>query len=98
MTISNPGSKFIERPLCSLSFVSENNSYEENLSALLSLLRQSPDNAVIVIPELAVTNFDYDNFENAADYAAVITEALLAAPGEQIIAATMIERRDDGKI
>ncbi len=89
---------FKERPLCSLSFVSENNSYEENLSSLLSLIKQAPSNAVVVIPELAITNFDYDNFERAADYAAVITEALLKASGEQIIAATMIERREDGKI
>ena len=89
---------FKERPLCSLSFVSENHSYEENLSALLSLIKQAPSNAIIVIPELAVTNFDYDNFTKAADYATVITEALLAAADEQIITATMIERRDDGKI
>ena len=89
---------FKERPLCSLSFVSENHSYEENLSALLSLIKQAPSDAIIVIPELAVTNFDYDNFEKAAEYATVITEALLAAADEQIITATMIERRDDGKI
>ena len=98
MTISSPGSKFIERPLCSLSFVSENKSYEENLSALLSLIKQAPSDAIIVIPELAITNFDYDNFEKAADYSEVITETLLAAADEQIIAATMIERREDGKI
>ena len=98
MTTSNPESKFIERPLCSLSFVSENNSYEENLSTLLSMIKQAPSNAVIVIPELAITNFDYDNFEKAADYAKVITKALLETASEQIIAATMIERRADGKI
>ena len=89
---------FKERPLCSLSFVSENHSYEENLSTLLTLIKHSPDNAIIVLPELAVTNFDYENFAKAADYAAVITKALLEAADEQIIAATMIERRADGKI
>ena len=98
MTISSPGSKFVERPLCSLCFVSENNSYKENLSSLLSLIKQAPSNAIVVIPELAITNFDYDNFEKAAEYATVITKALLEAADEQIIAATMIERRDDGKI
>jgi len=98
LTISSPGSKFIERPLCSLSFVSENNSYEENLSALLSLIKQAPSDAIIVIPELAITNFDYDNFEKAADYAKVITQKLLEAADEQIIVATMIERRENGKI
>lgn len=96
LTISK--SNFVERPLCSLSFVSEDNSYEENLSSLLVLINQIPANAVIVIPELAITGFDYECFDAAADYADVITEALLEAAGEQIIAATMIERREDGKI
>ena len=98
LTISSPGSKFIERPLCSLSFVSENKSYEENLSSVLDLIKQAPDNAIIVIPELSITNFDYDNFEKAAEYAAVITKALLEVADKQIIAATMIEKREDGKI
>jgi len=89
---------FKERPLCSLSFVSEGNSYDKNLSALLSLIEEAPSDAVIVIPELAVTNFDYDHFDEAAAYAAVITEALLKRAAEQIIAITMIERRDDGRI
>ncbi len=88
---------FKERPLCSLSFVSEGYSYEENLSTLLALIKQAPANAIIVLPELAVTNFDYDHFELAADYAEVITKKLLEAAGEQIIAATMIEKREDGK-
>jgi omega-amidase len=88
---------FKERPLCSLSFVSEDHSYEENLSTLLSLIKQAPSNAIIVLPELSITNFDYDNFEKAADYAAVITKALIEVANEQIIAATMIERREDGK-
>ena len=89
---------FKERPLCSLAFSSEAKSYEENLSALLSLVKKAPSNALIVFPEVAVTNFDYDHFEAAADYAAVITAALSAAAGERIIAATMIERGADGRI
>jgi predicted amidohydrolase len=89
---------FKERPLCSLSFVSEGNSYDENLSALLSLIQEAPSNAVIVMPELAVTNFDYERFDEAAAYAPVITGALSEAAGEQIIAVTMIERRGDGRI
>lgn len=89
---------FKERPLCSLAFVSEGNSYEQNLSALLSLIKEAPLNAVIVVPEVAVTNFDYDHFDEAAAYAAVITEALLAVADEQIVAVTMIEKREAGRI
>ncbi|MDA3945164.1 MAG: carbon-nitrogen hydrolase family protein [Helicobacteraceae bacterium] len=96
MTISKPD--FIERPLCSLSFKSENHSYEENLTSLLSLVKQTPVDAVIVFPELAITNFDYDNFEAAAAYSEVITKKLLEAAQEKIIVATMIEKLEDGRI
>jgi predicted amidohydrolase len=89
---------FKERPLCSLAFSSEANSYDENLAALLSLAKNAPANALIVFPEVAVTNFDYEHFDAAAAYAAVITTALSEAAGEQIIAATMIEKRKDGRI
>jgi len=89
---------FKERPLCSIALHSENNSYETNLSTLLSLIAQAPNDAIIVFPEVAVTNFDYDHFEQAAAYADVITEALTKAADEQIIAATMIEKRADGRI
>ena len=88
---------FKERPLCSLAFASEANSYDENLSALLSLAKKAPSNALIVFPEVAVTNFDYDHFEAAAAYAEVITRALKEGAQEQIIIATMIEKRQDGK-
>jgi len=85
-----------ERPLCSLAFASEANSYDENLALLLSLVDNAPENAVIVAPEVCITNFDYVHFEEAAAYAPVITEALLAKADEQIIALTMIEKRSDG--
>jgi len=88
---------FKERPLCSLAYNSENRSYEENLSSLLSLIDQAPSNAVIVTPELSITNFDYDNFEKASQYAETITESFLAIAGTQIIVVTMIEQRADGK-
>lgn len=89
---------FKERPLCSLAFVSEAYSYDDNLAALLSLIEKTPRNAVVVIPEVAVTNFDYGHFDRAAAYAETITEALLAASGERIIAYTVIEERAEGKI
>jgi len=88
---------FKERPLCSLAFESEGHSYEENLASLLSIIKDSPSTAIIVTPELSITNFDYENFEQASEYATTITEAFLAAAREQIIVATMIEKRADGK-
>jgi len=87
---------FKKRPLCSLAFKSESHSYEENLSSLLSLISQTPLDAVVVTPELAVTNFDYEHFEAAAAYAEVITKAFSAASEGRILVATMIEKGEDG--
>ena len=87
---------FKERPLCSLAYNSENRSYEENLSSLLSYIKQAPSNAIIVTPELSITNFDYEHFNDAAAFAVEITEAFLAASGERILVATMIEQRENG--
>lgn len=98
MTSSHKNSRgFITRPLCSLAFKSEDGSYDENLSALLAVIQQAPLDAVIVLPELAVSNFDYDHFEAAAQYAEVMTEAFCQAVDQQILVATMIEVRGDGK-
>jgi len=88
---------FKERPLCSLAFQSEGHSYEVNLNRLLSIINELPSNAIIVIPELAITNFDYEHFERAAVYASKITEALLVSAHEQIIVATMVEKRAENK-
>ena len=87
---------FKKRPLCSLAFESEHHSYEENLSSLLSIIDQTPPDAIVVTPELAVTNFDYDRFEKAAAFSSKITDAFKAASGSRILVATMIEKRRDG--
>ncbi len=88
---------FKQRPLCSLAFTSENHTYEENLSSLCAIIKETPLDAVVVTPELAVTNFDYDHFVVAAAFCERITEAFLGLSQTRIIVATMIEKRQDGK-
>jgi predicted amidohydrolase len=89
-------SKNIERPLCTLRFNTENTSYEQNLQTLLSLIDEAPKGAIVVAPEVCLTNFDYDHFDKAADFAEVATSALLEASAAKSIILTMIERRNDG--
>jgi omega-amidase len=84
-----------KRPLCSLRFASAG-TYEENLSLLLDLIAQSPGDAVVVAPEVCLTNFDYDRFEEAADFAPRALEQLLPFSGSRIIVLTVIERRREG--
>ncbi|MDX1294916.1 MAG: carbon-nitrogen hydrolase family protein [Sulfurimonadaceae bacterium] len=86
---------FKKRPLCSLRFASAG-SYDENLSYLCSLIENTPDDAVVVAPEVCLTNFDYDNFEAAADFTPTALETLLPLSGSRIIVLTLIERRSNG--
>jgi len=88
---------FKQRPLCSLAFTSENHSYEENLSSLCDIIKKTPFDAVVVTPELAVTNFDYDHFDAAAAFSERITETFSELSQTRIIVATMIEKRQNGK-
>ena len=83
---------FKQRPLVSLSFCSEDLSYKENLSKLLSLIDQTPKNAIVVAHEVAITNFDYAHFEAAAAFAETITQTLLDHAPERVVVITMIEK------
>lgn len=63
-------------------------SYEENLDYLVDFIQRS-DAALILAPELALTNFDYDNFEKAAAFYTKAIEALKKVVGDQIVVLTL---------
>ncbi len=84
-----------ERSLTSLRFTTTSD-YNENLSTLLDLIKQTPDNAIVVAPEVCLTNFDYENFEAAADFTPIALSRLFKAIGERVFIITLIEHRSDG--
>jgi len=63
-------------------------SYEENLDSLVDFIQRS-ESALILAPELALTNFDYDNFEKAAAFYTKAIEALKKVVGDQIVVLTL---------
>ena len=83
------------RPLCSLRYET-GPDYEQNLTALLSMIDDTPEDAIVVAPEVCLTNFDYDHFAAAADFAPHALEQLFKHAGSRTIVLTLIERRDDG--
>jgi len=89
-------SEFKERPLCTLRFNTEDSTYEENLRTLHSLIDEAPDSAIIVAPEVCLTNFDYDHFDEAADFTEIALPSLLQKSEIKTIILTVIERRSDG--
>lgn len=89
------GKRENSRPLASLRFATTSD-YNENLSTLIELIEQTPVNAIVVAPEVCLTNFDYDNFDAAADFTSEALDALFGILGERTLIITLIEQRSDG--
>ncbi len=90
MTISD------SRPLCSLVFRTQGCSYEENLHTLLSLINQTPEDAIVLAPEVCLTGFDYENFAAAADFSLRADAGLRRCGEGRTIVLTMIVRKAEG--
>ena len=84
------------RHLSTLQFESTDN-YDDNLSTLIKLIEQTPDNAIILAPEVCLTNFDYAHFEAASAFSEKAIERLLKLSKERIITLSVIEKRENGK-
>lgn len=91
MTSKNGGYK-----LCSLLFRTTHN-YNANLQTLLGLIDNAEDNSIIVAPEVCLTGYDYDNFEEVLDFAHVANEELKKVSYNKIIILTIIEEKN-GKV
>lgn len=80
--------------LCSLSFKTTCN-YKDNLKTLLKLINQTEKNSLIVAPEVCLTGFDYDNYEEALAFSHVADKKIKKASKNKIIILTMLEKHDD---
>ena len=63
-------------------------AYAENLQYLLNIMKNSKAD-LILAPELCLTNFDYDNFEDVAVFYEHALRELLAVVDTQILVLTM---------
>jgi len=63
-------------------------TYEKNLHTLLEYIQHTQAN-LILAPELALTNFDYEHFEEAAAFYEKALKELLAVVETQILVLTM---------
>jgi len=79
--------------LCSLLFKTTPN-YEENLQTLLTLIKQTDANTLIVASEVCLSAYDYENFEAVLDFAEHAIDEIKKVSYDKIIILTMIERRD----
>ncbi len=82
-----------EYTLCSLLFKTTPN-YNTNLQTLLTLIEQTKEKTLIVAPEVSLTAYDYENFEEVLEFASVANEAIKKASFNRIIILTIIEKVD----
>ena len=69
-------------------------TYEENLQYLLAYVKSSKAD-LILAPELCLTNFDYENFEEAAAFYEKALASLLAVVDTQILVLTMTVKKEN---
>ena len=69
-------------------------TYKENLNHLIAYIQNSKAK-LIVAPELYLTNFDYEYFEEVADFYSFALEKLLEVIEEQIVMLTMTKKSNN---
>ncbi len=66
-------------------------SYKENLESLVSYIENS-SSEIIVAPELCLTSFDYEHFEEVAKFYSVALKRLLEVVERKILVLTMTKK------
>ena len=87
-------SKTDEHTLCSLLFKTSTN-HNTNLQTLLTLVSRTKKKSIIVAPEVCLTGFDYDNFDEVLAFAQKANRALKEASTDKIIILSIIEKIGD---
>ncbi|WP_281951825.1 carbon-nitrogen hydrolase family protein [Nitrosophilus kaiyonis] len=81
--------------LCSLQFKTSEN-FEKNLLVLKNLIKSTPKNSIIVAPEVCLTGFAYDRFDEAANFSKQAIKEILPLTDNKIVTFTTIEKKEDG--
>jgi predicted amidohydrolase len=84
-----------EYKLSSLLFKT-GSDYKQNLQTLLTLIKQTQEQTLIVAPEVCLTGYDYDNFEAVVAFADYAIEEIKKLSFNKIIILTLIEKREEG--
>ncbi len=86
MTTSN------SRPIVSLCFTTDRD-FQANLDHFAALIVQTPPDAVVVAPEVALSGFAYERFDEAAAFTETALENLLEITGERLVIFTAITKK-----
>ena len=67
-------------------------TYDQSLEQLIKYIKQDDKSAIIVAPELAVTDFDYDNLDRACEFSEYAIKELCKVVTNQIVALTFFQK------
>ena len=70
--------------------------YQRNLITILQYLHKYRDKDIILAPEVALTDYDYDNIEHAVRFGVVADRAIANSGYKGIFGYTRLVKRDDG--
>jgi predicted amidohydrolase len=73
------------------------NSYQKNLKQLLEYIKINQDRDLIIAPEVYLTGYDYDNFEEAVAFYEIAIKEILPLISTQILLFSII-RKENNKI
>jgi len=82
------------RPLAVLCFPTDL-KFEKNLEHLIGLVEQTPHDAIIVAPEVCLSGFAYDRFEQAAAFTLIALKQLLSCIQDRLLIFTAISKIEE---
>lgn len=68
--------------------------FDKNLRTFKKLLRSTSKNSIIVAPEVCLTGFSYERFDEAADFSKNALNEIMELSDNRTVIFTMIEKRD----
>lgn len=83
-----------KKTLVALQFNYENKSLEDNFKTLKRLLNKTPENSLVLAPELCLSGYKYDSMEESAKFSASILHEIKKLSTCKTIALTLIENID----
>ncbi len=81
----------ISKPIISLCLSTEEN-FENNLTKLVLAVVQSPEDAIIVAPEVCLSGFAYERFEEACTFTPYALDKLMSFIGDRLLIFTAITK------
>ena len=83
------------RPIVSLCFRTDPD-FMRNLDRLRDLILRTPEDAIVVAPEVALSGFAYERFDEAAAFTETALKTLLDTIGRLLLIFTAITRTEEG--